>query len=472
MTRHSLRLRLLVVAALATGLAVGIAAVGLIALFDRHVERRIDAELGNYLRQLAGDVVINADGTAAIHRRLAEPRFDEPYSGLYWQVQSTDRKILLRSRSLWDTELALPANDTAKGLRRRILAGPEHEQLIALDRQVTYEAPSGPRSLQLTVAIDRHDLDRARRDFAVDMLPFLAVLTAAFLVAVWFQVGIGLRPLRHLREGLQRVRSGETRRLDGRFPDEVDPLVREVNDLLLAQETAIERARSRAADLAHGLKTPLTVLTADAARLQAKGETEISTELLDLAGAMRRQVDQELVRARIDATQRATHPPLPVAPVAERLMRALQRMPKGETITWDSGIPPEITLAVDPDDLAEMLGNLLENAVKWARHEIRLTGTRSAAGTDLSVEDDGPGVPADQIAALGRRGVRLDRTVQGSGRGLAIVGDIIAAYGGEIRFDAMRPETAPAPLGGLRVTLHFPQRPAGRERGRQSVTSE
>jgi signal transduction histidine kinase len=275
-----------------------------------------------------------------------------------------------------------------------------------------------------------------------------------------------------LREGLQRVRSGETRRLDGRFPDEVDPLVREVNDLLLAQETAIERARSRAADLAHGLKTPLTVLTADAARLQAKGETEISTELLDLAGAMRRQVDQELVRARIDATRRTVHPPLPVAPAAERLMRAMQRMPKGETLAWDSSIPPEITLAVDPDDLAEMLGNLLDNAVKWARHEIRLTASRSAAGTDLSVEDDGPGVPADQIAALGRRGVRLDRTVQGSGRGLAIVGDIIAAYGGEILFDAMRPETAPAPLGGLRVTLHFPPRPGGREPSRPAAISE
>jgi len=475
-SRHSLRLRLLLIAALATGLAVLIAAFGLVALFDRHVERRIDAELETYLRQLAADIAVKPDGSVGLTRSLAEPRFEEPYSGLYWQVQDKDRRLLLRSRSLWDTELALPASAIENGaVYRHSISGPQKTQLIAAERSISYSVPGGPQLLRLVVALDRRDLDRARQDFAIDIVPFLALLTAAFLVAVWFQVGIGLRPLHKLRQGLQAVRAGTTARLDGRFPDEVESLVQEVNDLLQAQEEAIDRARSRAADLAHGLKTPLTVLTADAAQLLKKGEVEISTELTELANAMRRQVDLELVRARIDATRRAAHPPQPLAPIAARLIRTLQRTPKGGALIWSCAIQDKLAVAVDPDDLAEMLGNLLDNAQKWAIGEVRLTAGADDGEISILVEDDGPGAPIDKIATLGQRGVRLDRTVQGSGRGLAIVSDIASAYGGrlEITSDHAAPLALPPhgqvrnadrrPLKGLRAMLRFPGRVAVRE---------
>ncbi len=453
MSRNSLRLRLLIMAAMAMTLAVVIAGFGLVALFDRHVERRVDAELETYLRQLAGGVVINADNSIHIDRPLADPRFSEPYSGLYWQIQDDERGLLLRSRSLWDKQLSLPPDPLDAGIvHRHELEGPENTRLTVRERQVVYPSPTGPRRLRVAVGLDRRDLDRARQAFAAEIAPSLALLTVVLLTAVWVQVGIGLKPLDALRRGVQAVSSGARRRLDGAYPDEVMPLVQEVNDLLRAQDETIERARVRAADLAHGLKTPLTVLAADAQRLREKGEVEISAEIDELAGTMQRHVDRELVRARIDVGRRVARVPISVRSVADRVVGTLRRTPKGEALRWSLSVPDNCQAAIDADDLAELVGNLLDNACKWASHQVCLTVDQDTAQTRIIVEDDGPGVPREKIGELGQRGIRLDERVQGSGQGLAIVSDIIAAYGGQLVISNKEPH-------GLRSQCSCPSAP-------------
>lgn len=450
MTRNSLRLRLLLTAALAIAVALIVAGFGLVALFDRHVERRIDAELETYLRQLAGGVSFDANGALRVARPVADPRFNEPFSGLYWQIEDTNRGEVHGSRSLWDARLSLPVDPLPSGtVHRHQIEGPGASTLLVRERQVSYPTAAGARSLRLVIALDRRDLLDAREAFAGDVVPGLAVLALVLLTAVWLQVGIGLKPLDAVRRGVHAVRSGEQRRLTQRYPEEVMPLVAEVNDLLAAQDDAVARARARAADLAHGLKTPLTVLTADAARLREIGETAIAAELDSLAQAMRRHLDHELSRARIAGRTRATRWATPVRGVAEGVVATLKRSPDGERLTWTITAAEDLTVAADADDLTEVLGNLLENAAKWARRAVRVT---AAAGTDvrLTVEDDGPGVPDDKLPLLGQRGVRLDEGVQGTGYGLAIVGDIVTACGGRLALGNL-------PSGGFCVAITLPR---------------
>jgi signal transduction histidine kinase len=239
------------------------------------------------------------------------------------------------------------------------------------------------------------------------------------------------------------------------YPDEVMPLVSEVDELLEAQEQVVARARARAADLAHGLKTPLTVLGADAQRLRERGETEIAAEVDDLARIMRGHVDRELARVRIGAKRGPGQIGADVQAVAEPIARTLQRTPRGGALRWTLETAGAPTVAMDAEDMAELLGNLLENACKWARSGIWLRAAVDAANHSvwIAVEDDGPGVPADKLADLGRRGLRLDSTVQGTGQGLAIVSEIVEAYGGTLVI-------GPSEHGGLRVEARLPRPPA------------
>lgn len=448
MTFNSLRLRLMIGAALAIAVALVVAAFGLIALFDRHVARRIDAELETHLRQLSGSVTFSADGAMRLARPPADPRFGEPFSGLYWQIASPSER--LRSRSLWDAELTLAADPLPAGaVHRHEMMGPGGAQLLVRERQVTYPAPDGPQAVRIAVALDRRDLLQAREAFAGDIVPAMVLLAVVLLVAVWLQVSIGLRPLDALRRGIHAVRSGMEKRLGADYPAEVMPLVDEVNDLLAAQDQAIDAARDRAADLAHGLKTPLTVLAADAERLERQGEVEIAGEIVAQVETMRRHVDRELTRARIGTRGRPSRHRTAVRPIVERILRTLRRTPKGETLAWNVSVPEDIEVVLEIDDLVEVLGNVLENGCKWAKHEVSVTAAVADGGIRLTIDDDGSGVPETEIATLGQRGIRLDRATSGTGQGLAIATDIVAAYGGRLAFENRA-------KGGLRVSVVLP----------------
>jgi len=448
---RSLRLRLLLFASLAIAVALILAGVGLTTLFDRHVERRIQDELATYLRQVSGGIEFASDGTFSLDVPMADPRFDKPFSGLYWQIEDDDHAMAIHSRSLWDSRIDLPTDPLAVGaIHRHQLPGPDGALLLVHERRITFPVQNGMRSLRIAVALDRSDLALARTAFAADLGPSLALLGLVLLAAVWFQVQMGLKPLVAIKRGVAAVRSGKEKRLPINQPTEVTPLADEVNNLLAAQEQAVERARQRAGDLAHGLKTPLTVLQGDAGRLRDLGQGEIATEIESLIETMRRHVDQELTRSRLQNKEALRNGRSELDEMITRVVRTIKRTPVGSCCHWRVEVPAGITVRIASDDLAELLGNLLDNAAKWATKQvhIRLADTKEDRVT-ICIEDDGPGVPEPALEQLGARGLRLNVQASGNGLGLAIAREIIDAYSGTIEFKNQH-------HGGLQVRLSLP----------------
>jgi signal transduction histidine kinase len=345
--------------------------------------------------------------------------------------------------------LRLPPDDLANGeLHRHGLRGPGSALVLVIERAVVLPASLGGGRLRVVVGLDHGEITAAARAFGADLLPALAGLAAVLITAAWVQVTIGLHPLDAVRRRLEAVRTGKIPRLGTAFPDEVRPLAIEVDTLLEAQETAIARARPRAADLAHGLKTPLTVLAVTVEDLRDRGDTAIAEEIANVADAMRRHVERELARVRTGIPGRAVPPQL-VRPVVERVVGVLRRTPRGEELLWQIDLAEGLSLAVDPQDLAEMLGNLAENAAKWAGTRVRILGTAEADEAVVAVEDDGPGIADGAIEAALARGGRLDESRPGTGLGLAIVSDLVEAYSGSLTLGR-------SALGGLRAAIRMP----------------
>lgn len=448
---RSLQLRLFVAATVAIAAALVVAGILLIGLFERHVTRHYDAELQSYLRQLSVAIEFAPDGKITLDQQLQDARFGEPFSGLYWQIEEDKSGFILGSRSLWDTRIPLPKDALAKGaVDSHILPGPQGTRLRVQERMIVFDLPSGSRSLRMAVAMDVAEIAAARSAFAADIRPSLAIIGALLLAAVWAFIGIGLRPLDGIRRSLSAVRTGASRRLEGDFPWEVMPLVEEANALLAAQDESLSRARARATDLAHGLKTPLAVLQSDAERLKARGQDDIGEEVGQLAEQMRRHVQRELARARLHGSVPAK--PLAVRPLMERIVASLRRTPRGEALSWVIDIPGDLIISANAEDMTELFGSLLDNACNWALSEVRLEGQSSDAGIIIRVLDDGSGVPEAALASLADRGVRLDESVPGTGLGLAIARDIATAYQGSL---AVRNR----PGGGFAAILEFPLPP-------------
>lgn len=446
MTGRSLRIRLGLAGAAAIAVALGLAALGLASLFGAHVERRAEAELSAQLDQVLGGLARDAAGALAVEMPPADPRFQRPLSGLYWQI-STDEG-LLRSRSLWDQTLPEAEPPPPGTARSGLRPGPGGAELLVLDRRVTLPARLGGAEAVVSVALDRAELLAARADFLRDLLAYLALLGAALALAGWVQISVGLRPLAAVGRQVEAVRAGRQTRLGTGFPREVLPLAAELDALIAAREADVERARGRAADLAHGLKTPLQALLGEAARLRERGEAGPAAAIEDIALAMRRHVDRELARARL-ATRRAALRADP-AEVAGRVVAVLRRTPQGAALDWDLRVPHGLFAAIDPDDLTEALGALAENAARHARTRVALTGARVEAGVEIALADDGPGIPPERIVALMARGARDDERGAGTGLGLAIAAEIVEAAGGSLTLGGE---------GGLTVRVLLPAAP-------------
>lgn len=450
MTRHSLRFRLLSAALLVTLGALVLAGFSLVELFAAHLERRVEAELETYLDQLIDRLEVRDDDRIHLTHGLVDARFEQPLSGLYWQVQDDNRPTLLRSRSLWDSMIGLPKDELSVGdVHQHALTGPSGEQLMVRERQVILNPTTAPRRLRIAVAYDRRELDAAGHAFTADMLPYFGALATFLILASWIQVRTGLRPLEQVRRGVTLIRSGESRRLAGNYPDEVMPLIHEIDKLLEARDAMVEKARAWTGDLAHGLKTPLSALGANAQSLRESGQPEFADELDRLAQTMRRRVDRELIRARL----RSAGPSMPcrtdLVEISNRVLNTFQRT-SGRELLWISDLPEKAVVSIREEDLTELLGNLLDNAAKWAQRVVRISlDSSNSESVDLMIEDDGPGVPEVKRQQLGQRGVRLDQTMHGYGIGLAIVRDIMDAYGTSMAF-------AESPLGGLAVRVKLP----------------
>jgi signal transduction histidine kinase len=443
MTLRSIRLRLLVAAALSVVLALAIAGAGLTYLFERHVERRIEAEIAARLNQLIGGITVDKAGTVAV-AEPGDPRFAVPFSGLYWQVEKASARQIVRSRSLWDIVLPFPSDPHGTVTE---IAGPRKTTLLAAARAITLSGPEGDVPIRALVALDHAEVTRATNDFAYDLIPSLGMLALILIAAAWLQVTVGLAPLERLRRAVAGVISGRSARLATDVPDEVTPLVAEINRLLAAQELALTRARTRAADLAHGLKTPLQVLSGDVRTLREKGESQIADEIERIAATIARHVDRELARARLGVAM-APATPIEVRKVAERVVAVLERTPRGRSLMFTIDIAENMRLGIDESDLAEILGNLGENACRFARNAIRIDGGENDDGLFVAVTDDGPGIPEARTKEALTRGGRLDEHSQGDGLGLAIVADTVEAYGGQLRLEDAGP--------GLRAIIVFP----------------
>jgi signal transduction histidine kinase len=432
----------------------------LAGLFEAHVERGFDRRLEILLEALVAvtDADTGAEGVIRVLGPQGDPRFDQPYSGLYWQINEGP-KVRLASRSLWDKTLALktvPVKPGPEGIpvRRYQAEGPRGQALRVIERDITLEDGAVP--LRYAVAGDLAEVEAEFRPFMVTLIWSLSALGLGLLSAVIIQVSIGLKPLDRLRDALGRVRAGRAERLEGDFPSEVRPLVDEVNLLLSHINDVVERARTHVGNLAHALKTPLSVLANEAERTDGALAEAVSRE----TRAMQERIGHHLARARTAATAGVLGQRAELAPVLDGLSRALEKMyaEKGLAIevTGRSG-PMDRALAFsgDGNDLEEMLGNLMENACKWAKARVRVTaGTAANGRLAVTVEDDGPGLMPDEREVVLARGKRLDESVPGSGLGLAIVSEIAGLYDGRLSL-------GDAPLGGLSATLELPRAQAG-----------
>ncbi|WP_188261890.1 ATP-binding protein [Azospirillum tabaci] len=438
----SLRFRLLAGAAVWIALALALAGLVLSGLFRDHVARRFEAELTNHLDQLAALIELGADGAPVLRQPLSDPRFRRPLSGLYWQVGPGEAPVL-RSRSLWDEALPLPPDEVADGdIHRHSVVGPAGRQLSVLERAVTF--PNGTAPLRMAVAQDEAELRAVVADFNRVLWLSLGALALALIAAAVVQVSVGLRPLVRLRAELAAVRAGRSKRFGGDFPREVQPLLDDLNALLDHSEEVVVRARLQAGNLAHALKTNLAVLANE-----AEGEA-----VARRVAEMRRHIDHHMARARAAAARGLPGVATPVADSAGALARVMEKLQgggqSGGRVTVTVRAPREHVFAGEREDLDEMLGNLMDNAMKWAGSRVEVASRLEAGGMlAVVVEDDGPGLPADRRDAVLAPGVRLDESTPGSGLGLAVVRDVARLYGGDLRL-------GDSPLGGLRVELVLP----------------
>lgn len=434
MSAGSLRIRLLASAAIAISLALLAAGLALATLFEDQVRARIAQELDNDLLQLAGATEAAADGSIKISRNPADPRYYAPFSGKYWIVRriasGAPPQEVARSRSLWD----------AADVQLETGVGPDGEPMTTTSRDVVLPTKQGDVQLRLTAAVHVDEIDAPLRQFRAQIATYLSLIGLALIIAAWLQVSIGLKPLETLRQQLAQLRHHGSQRVEGEYPVEVQPLVTELNDVLDLRNKSLARARHRAGDLAHGLMTPLTVLSAVARDLRAKGMDDFAKEIDEQAEHMRQHVERDLVRARLSSGRGRDLTPLKSA--IDSVMGTLKKLPKGEDMEWINLVPAGTEVPVERNDLLELLGNLLDNARKYGTSKVQV----SFDANSLVIDDDGPGVAAEDISSIRERGKRLDETRKGFGLGLSIVEDITDIYEIDLAF-------VPSPLGGLRVEL-------------------
>ncbi|TBW40973.1 HAMP domain-containing protein [Siculibacillus lacustris] len=456
MPGSSLARRLFVLIALWSALSLASAGFVLITAYRSSVEAAFDERLAVHLKTLIGALAAQADGAGTFRQpeNPGEARFELPLSGWYWVVRRvSDDGIAAISRSLVGEVLRLPGDLGATAGRDHILRayseGPDRQHLRILERIVDFD---GRERFRIAVAGNAGDLEADISRFSWRTAFLLGLVGLGLVVATLVLVRIALAPLERMRRALWRIRSGRSERLEGRFAAEIDPLAQELNALIEANREATERARTHVGNLAHALKTPLSVIVNEA----RASDQPMALRVVEQAELIQSHLAHHLDRARMVAQRRTIGVVTEVEPVVERLIRAMRRIHEDKN--------PEITLALDSglrfrgerEDLEEALGNLLDNACKWCATRVAVSvralppdGADDRRHLLARVDDDGPGLDPDQRAAVLARGHRLDEKVPGSGLGLSIVAELAALYGGSLVLAA-------APEGGLRCDLRLP----------------
>jgi signal transduction histidine kinase len=453
MRLNSLAIRLIAAASLWSAVALVVAGLILTSLYRQTVEQAFDERLGVYLTTLIGTLATQDPAVLSDPGNLGEQRFELLYSGWYWQVRRPDNgAVLLASRSLFSDILDISkATDTLTidGVTAGSLTGPEGQSLRVLSRTIIFDPDT---SFDVLVSGDAGQLRDQVAAFRTSVILTLAVFGIGLVVATMIQIRWGLRPLDRVRSGLAQLRSGKETKFEGPFPAEIEPLAKELNALLDSNQQIIERARTQVGNLAHALKTPLSVITNEAR--SAGGP--FADKIAEQAALMVRQVSHYLDRARIAASSGVIGASADVEPVVARLVRAMERIYDDKGLTLSSEVPENIRFKGEQQDFEEIVGNLLDNACKWARTKVSVAiEYRGLADDDgnrwlkIHIDDDGPGLTAEQRLEATSRGRRLDETKPGSGLGLSIVTDLVGLYEGKVHLDR-------SPDGGLRAEIELP----------------
>jgi signal transduction histidine kinase len=452
----SLQARLIAAAAVWTLLGLIVGGFLLSEIFRTSVQSNFDSQLRFDLNGMIAAAEPDASGKVSLGGRFADPRFEHVYDGWYWQIvpegpHGADLAHTLISRSLFDRAIK-PTDQrrAADGIFWGHGAGPEDKPLRFVSQRIEFPVtatrdPSDTRAYDFVVAAETADLDAEVHRFNGTLIWSFAVLGLGMIGAIFFQVRVGLLPLRRVSEALARIRDGKARRLDGRFPAEIAPLAGELNSLIEHSAEVVGRARTHVSNLAHFLKTPLTVLSSEAAANPGPFADAVMRQVM----TMRRQVDHYLARARAAGAVDVLGNRTPVKPVLDDLARVLKRIHAERDIAIDVACPPGLGFRGERQDLEEMAGNLIDNACKWAHSRVTVAAARDGARFTLVVGDDGEGLDEDERQHVGERGERLDESVPGSGLGLAIVRDIAKLYGGSF-------ELGESPLGGLETKVTLP----------------
>lgn len=446
----SLAFRLVIGASLWITVAVLVGGILLSAVFRGYANRSFDAQLSVLTDALVAASTVSPDGEITIAHGPDEPRFEQPYSGWYWEIMD-DKGPLLRSRSLWDQVLS-PDMRLLGGGHLLQFAGDSGHNVRIVSRDVTL--PGSDKKFKYLVSGDRAEIEREIQTFNVTLAWSLGALAFGLIIAVLIQVRYGLLPLRRVRAALADVSLGRRNRLEGEYPSEVTPLVEEINTLLDNNAAVVERARTHVGNLAHSLKTPLSVLAN--VSVEAKSDGAFAETVRRQVETMRRQVDHYLVRARTAAAGAVLGARTEVLPVVDDLTRTLMRIHSARGIAIEVEGKGGLFFRGERQDLEEMLGNLIDNACKWARAKVHVALSAGSGRILVTVDDDGPGLSPDEREAAFRRGKRLDEAVPGTGLGLSIVKDVVELYGGKVSLDT-------SPLGGLRAILEIPAAEAAAE---------
>jgi signal transduction histidine kinase len=443
----------------ATLLSVAILLVAgiLLSAIYRHIaEANFDARLGVFLHALVADIATPGEESRVAPGQLGEPQFELPLSGWYWQITRLDaaKPEIRSSRSLFAAKLprladaGVPAG--AGGARKGYATRPDDRELRMVERVID----AGDRGIYLVqVAGATEEIETQISHFELDLVLTFTALAFALVVSSAVQLRYGLKPLRALQEGVGAIRRGDAERIEGDFPQDISPLASELNLLIAANRDVVERARTQVGNLAHGLKTPLSVVVNEA----SANPGPLAAKVEEQAAIMRDQLSYYLNRARAAVRARTLGGTAEVTPVIEALVRTFEKIYAGRAIAFTATVRGTIRFQGQRQDLDEMIGNLIDNAGKWARQAVAITVASEPRYNlperyffRIIIDDDGPGLaPGLRQAALSR-GKRLDETKPGSGLGLSIVADLASLYGGNLSLDD-------SPQGGLRAELRLPE---------------
>ena len=455
--RRSLVRRLVLIAGIWTLLVMVITGVFLTAQFRGAAIRRFDQSLAVLTDDLyAGSTVEDGQLRAPV---LTDIRATRAYSGRYWvildRLADGSMRPIVRSRSLFDSDLMLASAqidqlDGAPGKTQYFdMRGPQDKPLRAA--AILTRLPGYANPVVFLAAEDRSPIDADADRFAGITAIALLILGGGLILAVVVQVRFGLQPLFRLRREVAAVRRGKAERVDGIYPEELAPLAGELNALLAHNQEVVERQRTHVGNLAHALKTPLSVMLTEASQQPGQLAEVVERQ----AQTMREQVDHHLRRARAAARSQTSGERTPVEPILDELAVTLERIFQdkndGRGVEIDWRCPEDLCFQGERQDFMELAGNVMENAGKWSKARIRAEAKADGEGRMLlTVDDDGPGIPAEQRAQALKRGQRMDEHTPGTGLGLSIVDELARAYGGSVTLDD-------SPLGGLRVVLSLPR---------------